>query len=127
VGRSFAFASRNRLERQSLGINEFSDCPYEFDASGHCQLGDSTGELSDDSLLERPDFRQIDGWRCEFDAPVLGFFCFLNQFGNVKQRLRRNATTMEADSARLRIGVDQRDLHSMVGGMKSGAISAWTA
>src|SRR5207244_5662463 len=43
--------------------------------------------------------------------------------GRVQQGLRRNAAAKRADAAWIRIGVDERDLHAKVRGMKRGDVA----
>ena len=51
----------------------------------------------------------------------------VDHLGDVQQRLRRNAAAIEADAARVRLGVDERDLHAQVGGIERRRISAGAA
>jgi len=49
---------------------------------------------------------------------------FVEHSGRVQQRLRRNAAAKRADATWIRIGVDERDLHAKVRGMKRGDVAA---
>jgi alpha-tubulin suppressor-like RCC1 family protein len=45
----------------------------------------------------------------------------------MEQRLRRNASAVEADSARIHLRIDQRGVHAEIGGEKCGGVSSRTA
>jgi hypothetical protein len=49
---------------------------------------------------------------------------FVEHSGGVQQRLGRNAAAKRADATWIRIGIDQRDLHAKVRGMKRGDVAA---
>ena len=49
---------------------------------------------------------------------------FVEHLGDVQQRLRRNAAAIEADAARVLLGIDERDLHPEVGGIERRRVSA---
>ena len=60
----------------------------------------------------------------EFYAPVFGVLRFVDQLGNMQQRLGRNAAAVQAHAAGVRFGVNQRDLHSEVSGEKCGGVAS---
>jgi len=49
---------------------------------------------------------------------------FVEHSGRVQQHLRRNAAAKRTDATWIRIGIDQRDLHAKVRGMKRGDVAA---
>ena len=100
---------------------------YEVDLALLRELAESAGELVDDAFLPSAEFVQVNFGHGEFDAPVLGLFGFFEQFGDVQQRLRRDAAAIEADAARVYFRIDQRNFHAQVGGQKCGGVSAGTA
>ena len=54
----------------------------------------------------------------ELDAPLLRVLRFLEQLGDVQQRLRRDAAAIQAHAAGVLLVVDEGDLHAEVGGVK---------
>ena len=51
---------------------------------------------------------------------------FVEHLGDVQQRLRRDAAAVDADAARVRLAVDERDLQPAVGGVEGGRVAAGT-
>ncbi len=89
-------------------------------------LTDAAGQLRDDLVLERADLVDLDRRRAERHAPGGGVLRFVDDLGHVQQRLRRDAAAVEADTAGVGRGVDERDLHAAIGGIEGGGISAGT-
>ena len=50
---------------------------------------------------------------------------FADQLGDVQQRFRRNAASVQANAARIQLRVDERNLHSQVGSEKRGSVASW--
>ena len=59
----------------------------------------------------------------ELDAPLLRVLRFLEQLGDVQQRLRRNAAAIQAHAAGILLVVDEGDLHAEVGGIEGGRVA----
>ena len=52
---------------------------------------------------------------------------FLQQLGHVEQGLRRDAAAVEADAARVQLGIDEGDGHAEIGGEECSGVSTGTA
>ena len=63
----------------------------------------------------------------ELDAPRLRMPRFVDQLGDVQQRLRRNAAAIDADAARVHFGIDERDAQPEIGREKRGRVPAGPA
>ena len=68
------------------------------------------GEPLDDVVLELAQLVEIDLRLAELDAPRFRVPRFVDQLGDVQQRLRRNAAAIDADAARVHFRIDERDL-----------------
>src|SRR5204863_4793006 len=82
------------------------------------------GLLLDDLIFPRAQPVDIDRRFGERHAERGRVLRFVEHSGRVQQRLRRNAAAKRADATRIRIGVDERDLHAKVRGMKRGDVAA---
>src|SRR6185437_6485161 len=90
------------------------------------ELSQSARQIGDDLLLESAQPGNINLRLAEFDAPLFRVPGFIDKFGNVQERLRRNAPTVKADASRVLFHVNEGDLHAKVGceeccGITSGA------
>ena len=81
----------------------------------------TTLSLKPRSLIE------VDRRLAELDAPRLGVARFVDQLGDVKQRLGRNAAAIDADAAGVHFRIDQRDAEPEIRGKKSGGVPAGPA
>ena len=87
------------------------------------QQAQAAGELLDHPVLEGAQAVQIDLGCGELDAPTAGVARLINQFGNVQQRLRRNAAAVEAHPAGIQFRVDEGDAQAQIGGQERGRIA----
>ena len=51
---------------------------------------------------------------------------FADDFGHVQERLGRNAAAVQADAARVGLGIDHSDLEAQVGRVKGSGVPAGT-
>ena len=76
--------------------------------------------------LKARNFANVNRWCAERYAPCLSVLRLVHDFGNVQQRLGRDAAAIEAHAARVRTGIDERDLHAAIGGVERSRIAART-
>jgi len=88
------------------------------------QLGDAADQLVDNAVLELAELVHVDLGRGEGNAPSRRFPRFLNQLGDVQQRLRGDAAAVQADPARLFLGVHERHFHPVIGAGERGGVPA---
>ncbi len=88
------------------------------------QPGESAAELRDDRVLARPQLREIDLRRAEFDAGFGEVARGGQHLGDVQQRLRRDAADVEADAAERRVALDEHDAATEIGGAKGSGVAA---
>ena len=67
------------------------------------------GQPLDDGVLERAQLVEIDLRFAELDAPRFRVARLVDELGDVKQRLRRNAAAVDADAAGVRLRIDEGD------------------
>ena len=87
-------------------------------------LAGAAGQLLDDAVLVVAELVDVDLGLAELDAPLLGVLRFVEDLGDVQQRLRRNAAAVQAHAAGVLLVVDERDLHAEVGGVEGGRVAA---
>ena len=85
-------------------------------------LAGAARQLLDDAVLEVAELVDVDLGVAELDAPLLGVLRFVEELGDVQQRLRRNAAAIQAHAAGVLLVVDERDLHAEVGGIERGRV-----
>ena len=86
-------------------------------------LPGAAGQLLDDAVLEVAELVDVDLGLAELDAPVPRVLRFVEDLGDVQQRLRRNAAAIEAHAAGIFLVVDQGDLQAEVGGIEGGSVA----
>ncbi len=120
--------SRRRSGRGAVcaSLNVPRPCTY-FTLRCRAELAEPSGEAFDDALLPAAQRGQVDLGRAELDAPLGRSMRLVDQAGDVQQRLRGDAAAIEADAARLRRVVDERDVHAEVGGVEGGGVAARSA
>ena len=90
----------------TLSVVEFSKAASSLDVRDFALLRELTqaaGQLLDHAFLERAQAREVDLRFAEFDAPILGVARLFDQFGNVQQRFRGNASAIKAHAARIHL------------------------
>ena len=75
-------------------------------------------------VLEAAKPIDVDLRLAEAHAPVRRVPGFMEQLGDVQQRLRRDASAIEADAARIEILADQHDRQTEIGGHECGGVAA---
>ena len=88
------------------------------------ELPGAAGQPLDDVVLEGAELIEIDLRFAELDAPGLRVARFVDQLGDMKQRLRGDAATIDADAAGVHFRIDQRDAEPEIGGKKGGRVPA---
>ena len=112
------------LER--LGIDERRAALDVADLAHLRDLADAARHLVDDLILERAQLVEIDLRRAVGDAPVRRVMRLAHHFGDMQQRLRRNAAAIEAHAAGIRFEIDERDLHPEIRRIERGGIPPGT-
>src|SRR5260370_5747705 len=88
------------------------------------ELGDALRQFLEDRLVARAQFLQFDLRLAKGDAAMRGLPRRADQMGGVQQRLRGDATPIEADATESFLLVDAHDFLAFVRGIKSRGISA---
>ena len=108
---------RGRILEVAAGVDD-------LDVAALGQLLQPAGECVDHLLFAGAQLVDIDLRRLEVDAPAGHFLRLADHAGDVQQGLRRNAAAQQADAAQPRLGFDERDLASQIGGQKRRRIAA---
>jgi hypothetical protein len=111
------------LHPQVVGVDDLGIALQVFHLPDLHQLAGAAGVLLDDVVLEGAQLGEIDRRLAEVHAPGLRVARFVDQLGDVQQRLRRDAATVDADAARVRLRIDQRDAEAEIGGKKRGRVA----
>src|SRR5262249_26287332 len=85
------------------------------------------GEFADDVHPVIANAGNVDARLFEMDAEFGGVAGVGNELGGVQERLGRNAADMQTGAAGLLAGVDESDLHALIGGVEGGGVAAGTA
>ena len=117
------FAAAGFRNSQSVRILESRAALNVFNLALLREHAQAAGQLLDHAFFPRAQAGEIDLGIGELDAPVFGVTGFVDQLGHVQQGFRRNAAAVEADSARIRFGIDQRDFHAQIGGEKCRGVA----
>ena len=104
-------------------VNVPRPCRY-FDLPQLGDLADATRQPVHDSLLEGSQLVDIHRRLVESDSPRRRVPGLVNDLGDVEQRLRRDASAVEADAPGVLFLVDERDLHAEVSGIERCRIAA---
>src|SRR5207249_2825711 len=91
------------------------------------ELARAVRQPLDDVVLEGAQLVQIDLRLAEVDAPRLCVARLIQKLRDVQQRLRWNAAAIDADAARVRLGIDERGREAEIGSEKRSGVSARTA
>ncbi len=106
---------RGRVLERAASVNH-------FDAAPLGQLLQPAAERVDHFFLAGAEHVDIDFRRAEGDAPLVHLFRFAQHACDMQQRFGRNAAAQQAGSAQPRIGFDERNFHSQVGGQERGGV-----
>src|SRR5207249_6303379 len=63
----------------------------------------------------------------KIETPLRRVSGIVDQFGNVQQGLRRNASAVDANTAGIEFGIDERDLQAEIGREKGRRVPTGTA
>ena len=111
-----------------MRIDERGVSLHHLDAATLRELTDAARELADHLLLnEGAELFQIELRFAERDAVLGHLVRFADDLRGVEKCFRGNATAIEADAAELRVFVDERDLHPVIGGVQRRRVSAGAA
>ena len=88
------------------------------------QQAEAAGHLPDRRVFPVAQRFEVDLGPAEADAPLAGLVGLADQPSDVQQRLRGDATVVQADAARVRRGVDQRHIEAALGGEEGGGVTA---
>ncbi len=92
--------------RHALQVLDLAEVP---------DLAGARGEGAHDLVLEVAQLVEIDRRLLELNAEVLRVGRLGDDVGHVEERLGRNAPAVDADTAGILLGIDERDLHPPVG------------
>ena len=87
----------------------------------------AVGEPRDDLVLECAQLVEIDRGLVERDPPRVRVARFGDELGDVQERLRRDAATVDAHAPGIDLGIDQRRLETEIRGEKRGSVTARAA
>src|SRR5438105_15445730 len=79
------------------------------------ELPGTASQPLDDAVLEVTELGEVDLRFGELDAPRLRVTRFVDDLGDVQQRLGRNASAVHAHAARVRFGVAEADVVTEAG------------
>ena len=111
-------AEVERIDELGRALND-SDLAH----LGHCRQ--ATGQFGDDLFLVRLQPGKVDHRRREGDTERLEVLDLIHHGGHVQQRLRRNATDVQAHAAERGEALDEHDLHAQVGSAKRRRVATW--
>ncbi len=117
-------ASSLAFHRQRVRVDKPRRAVHDLHLALPGQRAEAIGELLHDAALPVAQLVEIDRRLAEVDAELGRLPGLLDHARRVQQRLRRDAADVEADAAERRPALDQRDVHSEIGGAKSGRIAA---
>src|SRR5262249_52261362 len=117
------------LERhtQVVRIDDLGHAPKVHDLAVLGQLAGAVRQSSDHRLLESPELIEIDLRLAEADAPRFRMPRVADDVRDVEQRLRGNASAIDADAAGVGFGIDEGDVEPEIGGEKRRRISSRTS
>src|SRR5262249_28295333 len=110
------------LDLDGLRIDDRRPALQVIDLAELRDLAGAAGQLLDDAILVVAELVDVDLGLAELDAPLLGVLRFLEELGDVQQRLRRTAPAEEPDTARVLLVIDERALHTEVRGIKGSRV-----
>ena len=111
-------------DRQAGLAREPSLALDNLDAAGLHQAGEALVELADHAVLVGVDARHVDAVEGRLDTELLGaLFGVVGDLGGVQQRLRRDATPVQAGAADL-VTLDHDHRHPQLGGTQGGSVAA---
>jgi len=84
-------------------------------------------EVADDAIFEGAHPLEIEARFPEVDAAIAHFAHLIYDFCDMQQRLRGDATDVEADAAEFLVAFDQHDLLAEIGSPKSRRVATWAA
>ena len=122
----FLCAAGHGLDFEMVGIEEVAIATHGVDLARLGHAGEATGELADYFFLVRTKLVDIHLGRRKTDTEIAGMLGLFHHGGDMEQRLRRNATDVEADTAEGRVAFDDDSLHAEVRGPERGGIAAGT-
>src|SRR5205823_1641485 len=83
----------------------------------------SAGEFLNHIRFEFAQLIEINLRLTKVHAPVRRMSRFIDNCGDMQQRLRWNATHVKTNSTRVFLPANERDLHTEISGQKSGGVS----
>ena len=116
----------HELDGDCLRVDERRAAAHVGDFAELRDLAETADEPLDDGVLVAAQLVEIDLRSGEGHAPCRRLVRLMDDVGDVQQRLRRNAAAIEADAARILLGVDERDLHAEVGGIEGRRVPTRT-
>ncbi len=114
------------LHAQRMRVDELGESLEILNLSRLDELPGTAGQSLDDAVLEVTELGEVDLRFGELDALRLRVTRFVDDLGDVQQRLGRNASAVHAHAARVRFGVDEDDVETEIGGEKRARVSART-
>src|SRR5258708_3515645 len=118
-----AAGAGGQLHVQVMRIEEPSRTAHYSDLAHPGHRGEAAGQLAHHLLLVAPELVQIDGRCLESHPPRLEVRRLLDHRGHVQQRLRWNATHVQAHAAERRIALDQDHAPAQVSGPERGRVA----
>ena len=117
-------AAGGQLHREVVRVDDFGPALDVLHLAMLDQLAGSARQPLDDVVLEVAQLVEVDLRLAELDAPRLGVARFVDQLGDMEQRLGRNAAAIDAHAAGVHFGIDERDAEPEIGGEKRGRVPA---
>ena len=120
-------AARGQIHLQVMRVDDFGEPLQITHLPMFHELAGAAGQPLDDVVLEGAELREVDLRLPEFNSPCLRVARFVDQLGDVQQRLGRDAAAIDADAAGIHFRVDERGRKSEIGGEKCCGVSPGTA
>ena len=112
------------FDPQGLGRSELALAGHRLDLSLLGEPGEARRQALDHAILPATDCRRVKGRRAKAHAMRTHRLGVVDDLGDMKQRLGRDAADIEADAAEGRARVDQNDVLPEIGGAESGGVAA---
>ncbi len=113
-----------QLDFEMVRIEKPAHAAHHFDLARLGHARESTSQFPDHAFLEAAQLVDVHLWRAKLDAVARHDLDLIHRRRGMQQRLRRDATDIQAHAAQRGVTFHQHRLHAEIGGTKGGGITA---